>query len=72
MMEGREKNCIGVRCANDTSCETVPQMSNEYQDLQIAHVSGRGLQNMEIGEMQLLFHSSLCKGKALCYPYEFY
>lgn len=48
MMEGREKNCIGVRCANDTSCETVPQMSNEYQDLQIAHVSGRGLQNMEI------------------------
>lgn len=49
MMEGQEKNCIGVRCANESSCETVPQMYGEYQDLQIAHVSGRGLKNIQIG-----------------------
>eukprot|EP00794_Sanderia_malayensis_P012055 gene12053-13298_t len=48
MMEGRGKNCIGVRCANDTSCETVPQQPEEYEDLQIAHVTGRGLKNFQI------------------------
>ena len=51
MLEGQGKNCIGVRCANESSCETVPQMYGEYQDLQIAHVSGRGLKNINIGKM---------------------
>ena len=50
MMEGQGKNCIGIRCANESSCETVPQMYGEYEDLQIAHVSGRGLKNIEIGK----------------------
>ena len=53
MMEGQEKNCIGVRCANESSCETVPQMYGEYEDLQIAHVSGRGLKNIEIGMLHI-------------------
>ena len=50
MLEGKTKTCIGVRCYNDTQCETVPMQPGEEEDLQIAHLTGRGLGNMKIGE----------------------
>lgn len=40
-------NCLGIKCFNDSSCETVPATDGE-NDLQIAHVTGRGLGNLKI------------------------
>ncbi|XP_057309650.1 uncharacterized protein LOC130647712 [Hydractinia symbiolongicarpus] len=38
VMDGRTKICMGVRCFNTSSCETVPAAKGE-DDLQIAHIS---------------------------------
>ena len=48
MMTGQSKSCIGVRCFNTSSCETVPADQGE-EDLQIAHIAKDNLQNVTIG-----------------------
>ena len=48
MMSGQSKSCIGVRCFNTSSCETVPADQGE-EDLQIAHIAKDNLQNVTIG-----------------------
>jgi len=47
MMGGRLKNCIGVRCFNSSSCETVPATEGE-DDLQIAHISSKSMGNITV------------------------
>ena len=46
-------NCLGIKCFNDSSCETVPATDGE-NDLQIAHVTGRGLGNLKIGKFLII------------------
>lgn len=48
VMDGRTKICMGVRCFNTSSCETVPAGKGE-DDLQIAHISPNTRGNITVG-----------------------